>query len=56
MEISGFWSGVITVLALLAFAYFLYTRIQAAKRKRETRDAYIPPRTYRPPHDNNPLP
>lgn len=38
-----FIAGVVTTLALEAFAWFLYTRIQAAKRRKESREAYVPP-------------
>ena len=44
MNDSMFWAGIAAVLLLEAFGYFIYTRIEAARRRRETRDAYIPPR------------
>ena len=38
-----FWSGVVSVLILQGFGYFIYLQYQAAKRRKETREAYIPP-------------
>lgn len=40
---TQFWAGVITTLLLEGFGYFLYVQVMAAKRRKESREAYVPP-------------
>ena len=42
METQFYW-GMFTMLAVQGLGYFIWTRIQAAKRRKESREAYIPP-------------
>ena len=42
MQAQFYW-GMLAMLLLEGFGYFIWTRLQIAKRRKESREAYIPP-------------